>query len=80
MKKLSLLLLSIFFLGTLNGFSQKTYQPTWESIDSRPIPAWFEDAKFGIVGLPPETIVVVATVNGSTGITFQETESTVVVA
>ena len=24
------------------------YQPTWESIDSRPTPAWFTDAKFGI--------------------------------
>jgi alpha-L-fucosidase len=24
------------------------YQPTWESLDSRPIPAWFEEAKFGI--------------------------------
>jgi len=24
------------------------YQPTWESINSRPVPAWFEDAKFGV--------------------------------
>ncbi len=24
------------------------YAPTWESINSRPVPAWFEDAKFGI--------------------------------
>ncbi len=24
------------------------YNETWESIDSRPVPAWFEDAKFGI--------------------------------
>jgi alpha-L-fucosidase len=32
--------------GTL--FAQKTYESTWESIDSRPVPAWFEDAKFGI--------------------------------
>lgn len=24
------------------------YQPTWESIDSRPIPQWYDDAKFGI--------------------------------
>jgi len=24
------------------------YEPTWESLDSRPIPAWFGDAKFGI--------------------------------
>lgn len=26
----------------------QTYKPNWKSIDSRPIPAWFEDAKFGI--------------------------------
>jgi alpha-L-fucosidase len=26
----------------------QTYQPTWESVDQRPIPAWFGDAKFGI--------------------------------
>ncbi|MBM3216311.1 alpha-L-fucosidase [Candidatus Poribacteria bacterium] len=25
-----------------------TYAPTWESLDSRPCPAWFDDAKFGI--------------------------------
>ena len=24
------------------------YQPTWESLDNRPLPAWFPDAKFGI--------------------------------
>jgi len=24
------------------------YQPTWEAINSRPVPAWFEDAKFGV--------------------------------
>ena len=28
--------------------SAQTYQPTWESLDSRPMPAWFQDAKFGI--------------------------------
>jgi alpha-L-fucosidase len=27
---------------------QKTYQPTWESINTRPIPGWFDQAKFGI--------------------------------
>ncbi len=25
-----------------------TYQPTWESLDARPVPAWFGDSKFGI--------------------------------
>src|SRR5437588_12420723 len=24
------------------------YQPTWDSIDKRPTPAWFTEAKFGI--------------------------------
>lgn len=28
--------------------AQNDYQPTWESINSRPVPQWFEDAKFGI--------------------------------
>ena len=26
----------------------KKYKPTWESIDSRPLPGWFNEAKFGI--------------------------------
>jgi len=28
-------------------FSQ-SYEPTWESLDQRPMPEWFSDAKFGI--------------------------------
>jgi len=28
--------------------SAQPYQPTWDSIDSRPTPPWFQDAKFGI--------------------------------
>lgn len=26
----------------------KQYEPNWESLDSRPIPAWYDEAKFGI--------------------------------
>lgn len=26
----------------------QTYQPDWESLDKRPVPQWFKDAKFGI--------------------------------
>jgi alpha-L-fucosidase len=26
----------------------QNYQPTWDSVDKRPTPAWFSDAKFGI--------------------------------
>lgn len=28
--------------------SGQVYEPTWESLDSRPTPGWFRDAKFGI--------------------------------
>ncbi|MDR3193674.1 MAG: alpha-L-fucosidase [Tannerella sp.] len=28
--------------------AQKKYEATWESVDSRPVPEWFTDAKFGI--------------------------------
>lgn len=24
------------------------YQPTWKSLDSRPLPPWYDEAKFGI--------------------------------
>ncbi len=37
----------LFFLA-FTGLAAQTYQPTWESIDKRPTPAWFTDAKFGI--------------------------------
>ncbi|XP_029900159.1 plasma alpha-L-fucosidase [Myripristis murdjan] len=40
----SLLLVSTLMID--NCSSQ--YQPTWESIDSRPLPDWFDQAKFGI--------------------------------
>src|SRR5437588_7672915 len=26
----------------------QSYEPTWDSVDKRPMPAWFTDAKFGI--------------------------------
>jgi alpha-L-fucosidase len=35
-------------LGAALAQAQGGYEPTWESIDSRPNPQWFEDAKFGI--------------------------------
>jgi alpha-L-fucosidase len=46
--KRTFLTLIAFLLILKVSFPQKTYQSTWESIDSRPLPAWFEDAKFGI--------------------------------
>ena len=36
---------SLFFSICL---SAQTYQPNWESLDNRPVPQWFKDAKFGI--------------------------------
>ena len=40
------LLFSLLFIG----YNQNSlaYDATWESLDSRPLPAWYDDAKFGI--------------------------------
>ncbi len=43
-----LLLVTLFVHVPLASASTQTYQPTWESLDSRPMPEWFPDAKFGI--------------------------------
>jgi alpha-L-fucosidase len=42
--------LSSLFLPllTLAALQAQTYQPTWDSLDKRPTPAWFTEAKFGI--------------------------------
>jgi alpha-L-fucosidase len=47
MKRLFLILvaLAIVLVTPLNA---QTYQPTWESVDKRPTPDWFTEAKFGI--------------------------------
>ncbi|MBC7901953.1 MAG: alpha-L-fucosidase, partial [Gemmatimonadaceae bacterium] len=45
MKKLLPLLLAV--LGFVS-VSAQSYQPSWESLDSRPVPQWFRDSKFGI--------------------------------
>jgi alpha-L-fucosidase len=37
----------VLFL-VLGSLKAQTYQPTWDSVDKRPTPAWFNDAKFGI--------------------------------
>ena len=44
--KYSIILLLFVFLNSIA--CSQNYQPTWESIDNRPIPGWFSDAKFGI--------------------------------
>ncbi|MFP4366673.1 MAG: alpha-L-fucosidase [Bacteroidota bacterium] len=48
MKRINLMSLTLFTVISFAAFSQEKYEATWESIDSRPVPGWFEDAKFGI--------------------------------
>ena len=40
--------LAILVLSQFTMAIAQNYQNTWKSLDSRPIPTWFEDAKFGI--------------------------------
>jgi alpha-L-fucosidase len=35
-------------LVLMSKISLAQYQPTWESLDKRPVPQWFKDSKFGI--------------------------------
>lgn len=49
MRLAPLLLLQLLLLLSPSGVaSTLRYDPTWESLDSRPLPAWFDQAKFGI--------------------------------
>lgn len=41
------LLLFIFITASVVSANAQ-YQPTWESLDQKPIPEWYKDAKFGI--------------------------------
>ena len=42
-------LIAIFCLVSISLMGQKTYAPAWESLDTRPVPSWFENAKFEIL-------------------------------
>ncbi|MBN1480071.1 alpha-L-fucosidase [candidate division KSB1 bacterium] len=46
MKPLCCLILGVVFMA--NPLFSQNFSPNWESLDSRPIPEWFQDAKFGI--------------------------------
>ncbi len=46
MKRICAWLLAIFLY--MNTSFAQTYAPNWQSLDQRPVPAWFTDAKFGI--------------------------------
>ncbi len=48
MKKVICSLFMIVILQVGGLFAQQKYEANWASIDSRPIPQWFTDAKFGI--------------------------------
>ncbi len=34
--------------GGGNAGNRRTYDPTWESLDQRPVAPWWREAKFGI--------------------------------
>jgi len=44
---LSITLLAVMLAATAQG-DNTVYKPNWESIDKRPTPAWFDEAKFGV--------------------------------
>ncbi|WP_242203082.1 alpha-L-fucosidase [Aestuariivivens insulae] len=49
MKYSQSILILVFTLSVLVCKAQdKVYEPTWESLDTRPVPNWFQNAKFGI--------------------------------
>ena len=35
-------------LAALLAVAVGRYEPTWDSLDTRPIPGWYDEAKFGI--------------------------------
>jgi alpha-L-fucosidase len=45
---LKALVLSATLLASVAAAETKRYEPTWASVDSRPTPEWWTDAKFGI--------------------------------
>ncbi|XP_061185892.1 alpha-L-fucosidase-like [Saccostrea echinata] len=45
---MNVLLRCLVTLLTLLSTSCQKYEPTWESIDSRPLPEWYDDAKIGM--------------------------------
>ncbi|KAG1673191.1 Alpha-L-fucosidase [Nymphon striatum] len=40
--------ITLGFLLLLQGALSKRYEPNWKSIDSRPLPAWYDEVKIGI--------------------------------
>jgi alpha-L-fucosidase len=48
MRRSLLVVLFLVVLPTCLSAQARPYEPTWDSIDKRPTPPWFDDAKFGI--------------------------------
>jgi Alpha-L-fucosidase len=46
--KMHKILTTLFAALLSSQLLSQPYQPTWESLESRPIPQWYTDAKFGI--------------------------------
>ena len=42
------LTLFLFVLISINQATAQPWQPDWKSLDQRPVPQWYKDAKFGI--------------------------------
>ena len=45
---LTLVSLLVMLVLSSAALTAEEYEPTWASLDRRPMPAWFLDAKFGI--------------------------------
>ena len=48
MKRLFIALMVLFPLTIALRARDQNYAPTWGSLDQRPTPQWFDEAKFGI--------------------------------
>ena len=44
----SVVIALLFVFLTSTGGSAQEFQPTWESLNRRALPTWFNEAKFGI--------------------------------
>ena len=42
------MMITIVILWCFAGFTVAEYLPNWSSLDSRPLPSWYDEAKFGI--------------------------------
>ncbi|RJP28507.1 MAG: alpha-L-fucosidase [Candidatus Omnitrophota bacterium] len=48
MSRITPLCLILFIIPTIDASAETRFEPNWQSLDSRPTPAWFDEAKFGI--------------------------------